>query len=111
MLATAGADGRARLWDGATGLPIKPSFVHRGPVNSLAFHPDGKTLLTGSDDGTARLWDVPAPVEGEVERIDVWIHVLTGLEFDRFDAIQPMDIATWRDYRRRLNELDSSPEP
>ena len=30
---------------------------HSGPVNSVAFSPDGKLVLTGSDDGTARLWE------------------------------------------------------
>jgi WD40 repeat protein len=29
-----------------------------GEVDAVAFSPDGKTLLTGSHDGTARFWDV-----------------------------------------------------
>jgi hypothetical protein len=30
---------------------------HTGPVSAVAFSPDGMRVLTGSDDGTARLWD------------------------------------------------------
>ena len=31
---------------------------HEGGVWAVAFAPDGQTVLSGSDDGTARLWDV-----------------------------------------------------
>lgn len=36
---------------------------HEKEVISVAFSPDGKTILTGSGDKTARLWDVPMPLE------------------------------------------------
>jgi len=35
--------------------------AHTNTVRSVAFSPDGHTLATGSDDGTARLWDVRDP--------------------------------------------------
>jgi WD40 repeat protein len=31
---------------------------HTGPARSLTFAPDSRTLATGSDDTTIRLWDV-----------------------------------------------------
>jgi WD40 repeat protein len=38
---------------------------HRGYVNELVFSPDSQHLLTGSDDGTARVWNVRS---GALER-------------------------------------------
>src|SRR5262249_39907470 len=36
---------------------LKAVFSHDARVHTVAFSPDGKTLLTGSWDKTARLWD------------------------------------------------------
>ena len=49
--------GEARVWDAISGKPLGPALRHRGPVTRVAFHPDGKRVLTASTDGTARLWN------------------------------------------------------
>lgn len=47
----------ARLWDAETGLEVAALKGHMHLLTSVAFSPDGKSILTGSQDGTARLWD------------------------------------------------------
>jgi WD40 repeat protein len=54
--------GNLRLWDVATGDLLR-ALENRGEghgnvVSSVAFTPDGRTILTGSWDGTVKLWDV-----------------------------------------------------
>jgi WD40 repeat protein/serine/threonine protein kinase len=50
--------GEARLWDATTAKPLGPPLLgHRSEVTVVAFSPDGKRLVTASDDSTARLWN------------------------------------------------------
>ncbi|HSE82425.1 MAG TPA: AAA family ATPase [Gaiellaceae bacterium] len=48
--------GGAILWD-ATELSDRGFFLHGKSVTSASFSPDGKQILTTSEDGTARVWD------------------------------------------------------
>ena len=58
LLATACADGKARLWEYATGRLEAEFAAHSGEVNAVAFSSDGARLATGGDDGEAIVWDV-----------------------------------------------------
>jgi WD40 repeat protein len=105
MIATGSYDKTVRLWEAATGKPIGPPLVHDGEVAALAFSPDGRTLLTGSWDKAARLWPVPAPVEGDPERVRLWVEVLTGMELDEDGVIHALEAATWQQRRQHLEEI------
>ncbi|MER7787743.1 hypothetical protein [Streptomyces sp. NPDC097640] len=59
-LASAGEDGKIRLWDAATGKRRTTLTGHTGSVLSVAFSPDGHTLAAGEEGGKIRLWDVAA---------------------------------------------------
>jgi WD40 repeat protein/Flp pilus assembly protein TadD len=46
QLATACADGTARVWSTVTGAPVTSPLAHRDEVNDASFSPDGRFLLT-----------------------------------------------------------------
>jgi WD40 repeat protein/serine/threonine protein kinase len=47
----------ARVWDAQSGHPLTEPMKHSGDVRSAQFSPDGKRIVTASDDHTARVWD------------------------------------------------------
>ncbi len=81
LLATASADRLAKIWeldlseetdDSKTENAPKSRLMeaHSGQVWSIAFHPDGKSLITGSGDQEIKVWDVEvaAPTQS-IQRI------------------------------------------
>jgi WD40 repeat protein len=84
-------------------------FGGEGP--SVAFSPDGKTVLTGSADGKARLWRLPPPVEGDSGRLSLWAQVVTGMELDADRVLRVLDAPTWHQRRAALARLPGPPLP
>jgi WD40 repeat protein len=128
-LATTGYDGTLRLWP----LPASETFrtlkVHRAAVNDVAFCGSTGRVVTGSDEGVARLWqiheeklDVVAEVQGAgtVRRVacdaahgrfansfdsgEVQVTTFSGRAVARFDSGQHRlnAIALARDGKRLL---------
>jgi WD40 repeat protein len=58
-VASGGANGTVRLWSVSTHKVIKPTLgnYHDGPI-SVAFSPNGHTLVSASEEGDVHLWDV-----------------------------------------------------
>ncbi|XXG98997.1 hypothetical protein Hte_005330 [Hypoxylon texense] len=57
-IASSSMDGKAKIWDMATGACISTLEGHDDSVESVAFSHDGRLLASGSKDHTAKIWDV-----------------------------------------------------
>jgi len=57
LLASAGQDGKAKIWNASTGRLVFTLNGHEKAVNDVVFSPDGKWLVTASGDGMVKLWD------------------------------------------------------
>jgi WD40 repeat protein len=105
---TVDVDKVARLWDVATGKTLGPPLGYHlaGPV---AFAANGKRLACGGLDGRIALWDTPAPVEGSVQRVRLWVEVLTGMELDSGETIRELSPEAIQQRRQQLHKLGGAP--
>lgn len=58
LLATAGADQIAKIWDTQSGQLRRTLTGHTDKVDAIAFNASGTLLATGSADRTVRIWNV-----------------------------------------------------
>jgi WD40 repeat protein len=61
---------KVRLWEIATRRDVHTFNGHRSWTTSVAFTPNGKALLSGSEDATAVIWDMTPFAADKVENHD-----------------------------------------
>jgi RNA polymerase sigma factor (sigma-70 family) len=109
------ADSRVLAWSGyrdptihlvevVTGRERYALTGHKGRISSLAFSADGKTLITGSEDTTALVWDLTGRLRDKEE----WGKPLTAADLDGCWADLSDDDAA-RAYRA-IQKLAGSPK-
>jgi WD40 repeat protein/DNA-binding SARP family transcriptional activator len=59
-----------KVWDLKTGSEVLALDGHEGPPGSVDWSPDGATLVSVGDDGTARIWDAETGVERLILPVD-----------------------------------------
>jgi WD40 repeat protein len=57
LIATASADGTAKIWNTLTGKLLHTLQGHTSWIPAVAFSPDGQLIATASADGTAKIWN------------------------------------------------------
>ncbi len=57
FIVSASRDKTLRVWEAATGQPLRTLEGHTNWVNACVFSPDGRFILSASEDRTLRVWD------------------------------------------------------
>jgi len=66
-LARADRDNQIHLYDGRSGERVHSFVGHDGPITSITFAPDHKTLVSACEDSTVLVWDL----KGVIDRMPV----------------------------------------
>ena len=83
LLATGRRDGVIEIIDTVLRRAVGPSLrAHKGGIQSLAFAPDGRRLVSAGDDGRIRLWAVAEGLGRLEEDIGQSPDVVWGVRFD-----------------------------
>jgi WD40 repeat protein/predicted Ser/Thr protein kinase len=118
VFATGCGDGMARFWDARSGQPLGRPVRHHGPVRALAFGirpgssqpvDDGRwILLTGSEDRSARLTNLPAPLRATPDQIRRLLEVTHGMTLDTHGTAEALAPESWYERRSAARRNDVS---
>ncbi|MFW9968053.1 MAG: WD40 repeat domain-containing protein [Candidatus Thorarchaeota archaeon] len=62
IVSVADRDLAVRIWDMEEGAPISALAPNSAHVNAVASSPDNRYVVTGGDDGKARIWDIDSGI-------------------------------------------------
>ena len=58
------------LWDVSTGQPIRRYRAHVATVNTVRFNEDSSVIISGSVDGSVKLWDFKSNSKEPIQVLD-----------------------------------------
>ena len=82
--------------------------VVKVPAPDAGVHFEGNEVV-GMTGATVCRWKAPAPLEGNPERIRLWIEVNSGLALDEGGAAVELDANAWQERHDRLQQLGGPP--
>ncbi len=78
---------------------------HKKSVNGAVFSRDESRILTWSDDGTARLWEVGADYDFPPEHLPLLVEVATGTTMDDSGNVSVISKDQWEERKQKYIKI------
>ena len=99
-----GKDGRALIWHAQDGTLFK-TLTHDKPVLGAIFNEDDSQVLTLSEDGIVRLWDIGADYDFPKESLPLLVQVMTGTTINELGNVRGLKQGEWETLNQRYRSI------